>query len=99
MIDLASEHLLTLAHAAKSLPNRPHVSTIHRWRLRGVRGVRLETLMVGGVRYTSSEALQRFFNRTTAVADGTSAPPTRTDKQREQAISRAEAELAAAGIH
>ncbi|MEQ8847990.1 DUF1580 domain-containing protein [Botrimarina sp.] len=64
------ERLLPLADVCKLLPNRPHRSTVERWRLRGVRGVRLETWLVGGCRYTSYEALDRFFAATTASADG-----------------------------
>jgi Protein of unknown function (DUF1580) len=96
MIDL-SESLLTLSSAAGSLPGKPHTSTLHRWRLRGIRGVRLETILIGGVRYTSREALQRFFNATTAIASGESAPACAA-KQRTKAIEAAEHELARAGL-
>jgi hypothetical protein len=65
--------------------------------MKGVRGVRLETIMRGGVRFTSTEAIQRFFDRSTAAADGEPAPA-RTPAQRQKAIDRAEAELTAAGI-
>lgn len=101
MIDATQEHLLTLSAATRTLPGRTgrgiHVSTIWRWAQRGVRGVRLETILIGGIRHTSREALQRFFERTTAAADG-EAPPARTPKQRERAIRAAEKELAASGI-
>ena len=101
MIDAHLEHLLTLSAAARSLPGRSgrgvHVSTIWRWSQRGIRGVRLETILVGGTRHTSREALQRFFTATTAAADGTP-PATRTPHQRRQAAQRAERELGEAGI-
>ena len=53
MIDIASEHLLTPSEAARGLPRRRrgrpiHVSTIFRWIDRGVRGVRLEAIRIGG---------------------------------------------------
>jgi len=96
MIDL-SESLLTLTSAAQSLPGKPHSSTLHRWRLRGIRGVRLETILIGGVRYTSREALQRFFNATTAIANGDISPAS-TSKNRGQEIEAAEGELAKVGI-
>ena len=35
----------------------------------GVRGIRLESIMVGGTRCTSVQALQRFFDALTAAAD------------------------------
>ena len=65
-----SEELLSLSAAAKSLPGRPHVSTLCRWHRRGVRGVLLETIVIAGRRYTSAESLQRFAERSTAVTDG-----------------------------
>jgi hypothetical protein len=55
--------------------------------------VRLETIVVGGLRYTSAEALERFAARCTAAADGTTMP-VRTTRQREAAIAAAERELA-----
>src|SRR5262245_29296010 len=88
-----SEHLLTLNHAARTLPGGGvHVSTIHRWRLRGVRGVRLETLMRGGVRYTSTEALERFFGAITVSAGG-ELPNLLTSRQEDRRYRRAKAEL------
>ena len=65
-IDLLNEEILSLGNATKRLPrlrnDRPvHVSTLWRWALSGLRGIRLETAMCGGVRVTSAEALRRFF--------------------------------------
>jgi hypothetical protein len=95
-----SESLLTLSTAARELPGPSgkgvHVSTLWRWSFRGVRGIRLETVLIGGIRYTSREALERFVASTTAAADGTTAA-TRTPKQRQRAIEAAERELADAG--
>jgi hypothetical protein len=45
--------------------NRVHIATCHRWIKTGIAGVRLETLFVGGRRYTSVEALERFFQEST----------------------------------
>ena len=102
MIDLQHEQPLTLSAAAREVPNRTSgrgvsVSTPWRWALRGIRGVRLETIFIGGIRYTSREALQRFFAATTAAANGESIP-SRTVNQRERAVADAAAELEAAGI-
>jgi len=91
-IDISSETLLSLTDAAKTLPGRPHVSSLHRWRLRGVRGVKLETILIGGRRYTTQEALARFAAATTAAADGLR-PTIRTPRQCERAIFEAEKEL------
>ncbi len=89
MIDVQNEQILTLAEAARSLPGRPNLATLFRWRTRGVRGVKLETILSGGRRYTSVESLRRFQNRVTAVADG---EPVRTETphQRERQIELAE---------
>lgn len=66
-IDMRREVLLPFRQALQALPprsggKRPHVSTLHRWAQRGLRGVRLETIRVGGLLCTSMEAIQRFFD-------------------------------------
>ena len=96
-IDLKTETPKTLTKAAQTLPGGAvHVSTMHRWRMKGVRGVRLETFLRGGVRHTTDGALERFFAAITAAADGTA--PVRTSRQREREVAAAERELAEAGI-
>ena len=99
-IDLSSEHLITLAEAVKVLPGRPHISTIWRWWARGVRGIRLETAVIGGRRFTSTQALQRFAEASTAVANGdvTGTPSNSTSTARQRRIADAERELDEAGI-
>jgi len=67
MIDPLKESVLTYSQAARRLPklrkDQPtHPTTIWRWATRGVRGVRLETVKVGGRTVTSFEALSRFFS-------------------------------------
>ena len=69
MIDL-SEELLTLSQAAQRLPNRTATSTVWRWTMSGTRYGKLESIIIGGVRYTSVEALKRFIAQSTAAADG-----------------------------
>lgn len=102
MIDSRKEQLLTLSAAARDIPNRNsgrgvNVSTVWRWTLRGIRGVKLDTILVGGIRYTSREAMQRFFEATTAVANGHTAP-VRTSNERQRQIEAAERELKEVGI-
>lgn len=78
---------------------RPHPATCFRWRQHGISGVWLETVKLGGKRLTSVEAVHRFVEATTAAADGPRpSTPARTSRQRQAAISKAEAELDAAGI-
>jgi hypothetical protein len=66
MINPLDDDIVSLAEAARRLPhlrnNRPvHVSTIWRWSVCGLRGIKLETTLCGGVRVTSGAALRRFF--------------------------------------
>ena len=106
-IDPQNERLLSLAEAARAVPpidgKRPHISTVWRWIRKGSKGVRLSHARVGHRICTSEEALGRFFVDL-AKADETPAPVTskrpskRTPRSREQAIAKAEAVLAKAGI-
>jgi hypothetical protein len=74
-IDIHSEELRTLRQAAASLPGTPAPSTTWRWSRRGVRGIRLETVVIGGTRYTSLEALSRFAVALTAASEPASTAP------------------------
>jgi hypothetical protein len=91
------EHLLSVTAATREVPGRPHVSTLWRWINRGIRGIRLETVMVGGRRFTSREALDRFFASITAATAGEPLP-VRTTRQRTRDIDQARRELTEAGI-
>jgi hypothetical protein len=51
---------IPLAEAAKQIPGRPHVSTCHRWAVKGVNGVKLETKRVGNRRFTTQAAIDEF---------------------------------------
>lgn len=58
-------HLLTLAAAAKLLPNHPHPSALWRWSRRGLRArngqvIHLQHVRLGGRVYTSEEWLSDF---------------------------------------
>ena len=46
---------------------RPHIRTGFRWASVGLAGQVLETVMIGGQRYTSGPALERFFAAVTAA--------------------------------
>ncbi len=86
MIDLRCEQMRSLTQATKDVPGNPHVSTLIRWWRRGVRGIRLETIVVGGRRFTSLEAIQRFVARlsephSTAVSPRGAHKVSRVDEQ------------------
>jgi hypothetical protein len=72
MINLLTERVASLAALARSLPpgrrGRPtHPRTLYRWATRGLGGVRLEVIRVGGRTCSSYEALQRFVDALSAT--------------------------------
>ena len=105
-IDSTTEQVISLTEAAKHLPKRrankrPNVATMYRWISSGVKGIRLEYIVIGGTRCTSREALQRFFDALTAQAESGRAPvptPPRMSVQRRKQIEAAEKRLQVAGI-
>jgi hypothetical protein len=60
MANLLKEQLISIRDASALIPGSPHISTIWRWILRGVKGHRLESISVGGRRFTSKESVNRF---------------------------------------
>ena len=94
MIDVTTEQLMYLAEAAAILPGRPSIATLWRWRVKGVRGRRLESVVLGGRVFTSREALQRFAHH----EGGCDTATVHTATARDRAIRRAESELSEAGI-
>jgi hypothetical protein len=106
---LQSEQVVTFAEATKLLPavngKRVHPSSLWRWARRGIRGVRLEVRRLGGRYVTSVESLDRFGQELAELEiPGAESkipilrPNTRSERQRQRAIERAEAELRIAGI-
>ena len=96
-IDIHKEQLLTLEQAARSLPGHVAPSTIWRWYRVGLRKIRLETVIIGGKRFTSSESLSRFAAALTAASESTIAsdPALETPPQRDPSVTR---RLEAAGL-
>ena len=95
-IDSRVETLIPFAQAGEAFPGKDRVSpaTLHRWRLHGVRGVKLETLLVGGLRYTSTEAIYRFIQ----AQNDEPSQVTMTPVQRRRQSEAARAELTKMGI-
>lgn len=106
MIDPLTEQIISLREATKCLPVRRrgkpvHISCIYRWTLSGCKGIKLESIQVGGTRCTSREALGRFFerlSRATGIDADHSFPAVRTTSQRTRDDARAERELIEAGF-
>jgi len=105
-IDITTETVITPIKATGFCPERragarPNIATVYRWMIDGVRGIRLESIMVGGTRCTSVQALQRFFDALTAAADAQYSaaiiPPPVT-KSRQAAIDAAKRRLAGASV-
>lgn len=71
---------VTLAEAAKLVPGGGvALSTLWRWCRIGVRGVKLETLVVGGRRLTTPHMLAQFIAATTQAAEDHSSTPALTN--------------------
>ena len=98
-IQVGEDELLTLAQAAKRLPlrnngKRPHVAALYRWTSSGCSGVVLETIQLGGQRYTSVGALQRFAESLTRLARPARASAAASRRSSVPAdVERAEAEV------
>jgi hypothetical protein len=78
MSHLFRETEMSIGRAARDA--EVSIATMRRWILKGRRGVRLESYIRGGRRFTTREALHRFYCAVTAAADA-SRPTTDTDTQ------------------
>ena len=95
MIDHEIEELIPFEVCGQHIPGRPDRSTTYRWWLKGVRGAKLETLLIGNKRFTSREAIGRFI----AAQNATETPvPQFTPSQRTRMSEAARKELQAIGI-
>jgi hypothetical protein len=88
MIEMNCENLISLREVPRHLPTRPngkrvHISAIYRWVSRGVRGVKLEAIRIGGTMYTSTEALGRFGMRLNDAARSAQLPPDSPARKRQ----------------
>ncbi len=97
-IDIETEELIHFPQARKEFPRPTCIATLHRWRLRGVRGVVLETILVGGLRYTSREAIGRFIAAQNADNPSQQPAPVMTAPRRQRQAAAAMATLAQMGV-
>jgi hypothetical protein len=102
VIEIAKERVFPLSAVPrlKNLPRRRqkrrlHVATCYRWAQVGVRGVRLETIRVGGTLCTSIAALQRFFD---ALSDAEGKVACVPSGARQRDLQRTERQLEDEGI-
>lgn len=96
-IDTERETLVSFSDARSSFRDgrRKSLATLHRWRLRGVKGIRLETCLIGGMRFTSLEAIDRFIK---AQNRDETSPPAITVSQRQRQSESARTELEKIGV-
>lgn len=90
MIDPSVETMMPLAKAARIVnpSNPPHVATIWRWASAGVSGVRLESVKLGGVRFTSREAVARFIRRLNEPGAVPEPPSAAAERANAELVSR-----------
>src|SRR5947208_2365717 len=88
MIDPRNENLRLLTQASSDVPGNPSYCTLVRWALRGRRGIRLETVMIGGRRYTSREAIDRFISRTNEPGAVTDSAVSSQRAREQEAVER-----------
>ena len=93
-INIDVEQLLTAKQACEVFPTPVSMPTVWRWMLKGTRGVVLESIRIGGRRYTSVEACSRFIE---ASANDAS-PNTRKKHNRSDSLRRAKAVLDQFGV-
>lgn len=69
MIEIDRDEVIALRHVAKFLPSgrlegkSVHHATVYRWASKGIGGIVLETVFIGGIRFTSKTALMRFIEQ------------------------------------
>ena len=72
MIDLSRDTVFPLTELPTRVParngRRLHKATVFRWVTRGRLGVKLEYILIGGIKHTSLQALQRFCDEVTAAS-------------------------------
>ena len=95
MIDHEVEDLIPFETCGQLIPGRPSRCTLFRWAFKGIRGVKLETLVVGHKRFVSKEAIARFISAQNATD---SPAPTITVGQRRRQAETADRLLQEAGL-
>ena len=78
-IDPYHDTLIPLSEIAKQLPQRPSPASLWRWHSKGINGIRLEVIRVGGRLYTTARAWRTFVEHTTRP--DVAAPPVESDER------------------
>lgn len=71
---LREDQPMSLPDAAEFLGKltgqKPHVSTLWRWCLKGCKGVKLESICIGGKRFVTATAIENFIEASTTATPG-----------------------------
>jgi hypothetical protein len=87
---LENEKYLGLVRAVEAATGRRvHLSTALRWAMRGSKGIVLESVILGGRRLTSAEAVKRFV---AACSERVQATTTQITPKQSRAIAQRDAE-------
>lgn len=94
MIDPETEMLMLPKDACRMIPGRAgrgvSRATLWRWMMVGLRGVKLESCLCGGVRYTSRHAVRRFIAAVNGHAHVTKPADQSREARRVEALLDAE---------
>lgn len=88
------QELISIKQACKLIPTRPAICTVWRWIEKGCRGHRLQSWLVGGMRFTSKEAIETFIEN---INQGSGAIRTESPSRSKKAEA-AEKELRDLGV-
>jgi Protein of unknown function (DUF1580) len=95
----ASTHYWPLVKAVEEATGRrPHLCTVLRWTRTGSKGIILKSVLIGGRRCCTVEAVNEFIEATTKAASRLPTPAQPTKSQLENAKKRADAILDRAGV-
>jgi hypothetical protein len=89
VIDIHTDSLFPLSKGPPDVHPPPSPATLWRWALRGVRGHKLATIVIGGRRYSSRRAFDDFIRALNGPA--VTPPPSRL-RARQKAVAAARAE-------
>lgn len=65
---MLTKDLIPIRESTPFFPGRPSPQTIWRWTVKGVRGVVLKSLVVGGVRYVHPDWIDEFIRQQNSSA-------------------------------
>ena len=90
MIEALAATFVLLSKAGRLLSTNPSSATLWRWAFKGIDGVKLEAYKIGGRRYTTAEALDRFVARLNGPRSANEPPESSLRRrQKDQASQRA----------